>query len=90
MNLIFPPSLGVITESPNPTPQDEQTDSLESSFHSSINPGKRAESVKSMAAESFDVNGAYVRALNDEQVGGCYSSQVWVGIGGGADSGWWS
>jgi hypothetical protein len=69
MNLVFPPSLGVITESPNPTPQDEP-DSLESSIHSLGHaPPKRAESVTSMAAETFDVNGAYIRALNDEQVG---------------------
>ena len=66
MNLIFPPTLGVITESPNPTPQNEP-ESLESSIHSLV-PPKRAESVQSMAAETFDVNGAYIRALNDEQV----------------------
>ena len=113
MNLIIPPTLDPITESPQPTPslpdpQEPESDlntpnSLESSFHSEVtfasttvfvkdqeqlrsttvigkskgsrenmktgqgatdNEGKNGAGV----TESFDVNGAYIRALNDEQV----------------------
>ena len=83
MNLIIPPTLDPITESPQPTPLSEETASTTTTTSTkgkelrdimmagttatgSNTAGTGLNTVTS--TESFDVNGAYIRALNDEQV----------------------
>lgn len=85
MNLIIPPTLDPITESPQPTPLSEETASTTTTTTTATKGKELKDNMMAgtpatgsniagtglntaTSTESFDVNGAYIRALNDEQV----------------------